>query len=153
MAKIYLIGSLRNPVIPYLAKEIREKTGHEVFDDWHYAGPETDDWWMKDEKIRGRTFKQALEGAHAEDVFNFDKRNLDTSNACVLVCPAGKSSHIELGYMIGKGKPSFILLDKEPERFDLMVKFTTEIFYTKEALIDCLKKLSTQGTTHHTRQG
>lgn len=138
--KIYLIGSLRNPVIPHLAKEIREKTGQEVFDDWHYAGPDTDEWWMKDEKVRGRTFAEALEGKHAEDVFNFDKTNLDDSDVCILVLPAGKSSHIEFGYMRGCGKPGYVLFDKEPERFDLMYKFATKVFFNKEDLFKWLQQ-------------
>jgi len=46
----------------------------------------------------------------------------------VLVLPAGKSGHLELGYMIGQGKPGYILLDGEPERFDVMYNFATGVF-------------------------
>lgn len=41
--KVYVIGSLRNPRIPEIANELREKLGCEVFDDWHAAGPHGDD--------------------------------------------------------------------------------------------------------------
>jgi hypothetical protein len=49
MAKIYLIGSLRNPKIIETALKIRA-AGHEVFDDWISAGPEADDYWQKYEQ-------------------------------------------------------------------------------------------------------
>ena len=37
IAKVYLIGSLRNPEVPQIANKIRE-LGFEVFDDWHPNG-------------------------------------------------------------------------------------------------------------------
>ena len=40
--------------------------------------------------------------------------------------PGGKSAHLELGYMIGRGKRCFVLFDKEPERWDLMYQFAME---------------------------
>jgi nucleoside 2-deoxyribosyltransferase len=71
-------------------------------------------------------------------VFEFDKFHLDRCDAAVLLMPAGKSAHLELGYMRGKGKPGFILFDEEPERYDVMVKFATDIFFKKEDLFECL---------------
>ena len=49
MAKIYLIGSLRNAKIAEIANKLRS-AGHEVFDDWFGAGPEADDFWQKYEE-------------------------------------------------------------------------------------------------------
>ena len=40
---IYIIGSLKNEKIPFIAKQIRE-LGFEVFDDWFSPGPEADDF-------------------------------------------------------------------------------------------------------------
>jgi nucleoside 2-deoxyribosyltransferase len=48
--------------------------------------------------------------------------------------PAGKSGHLELGYMVGCGKPGYILFDKEPERLDQMVQFATDIFFDAKEL-------------------
>ncbi len=120
--KIYLVGSLRNPKVPEVANKLRE-AGYEVFDDWYAAGEEADDKWQAYEKQRGHSYKEALAGLAAEHVFNFDKQHLDSSDVAVLVMPAGKSGFLELGYMIGHGKPGFILLDGEPDRFDVMFKF------------------------------
>lgn len=125
---LYLIGSMRNPNIPDLAKALRE-LGVDVFDDWHSPGPETDDYWQAYEKHRGRTFREALDGYHAKHVFALDKLHLDRCDAAAMVLPAGKSGHLELGYTIGRGKPAYIILpDEPPERFDIMYVLATRIF-------------------------
>jgi len=140
MKQIYLIGSLRNENVPSLAREIREKTGLLVFDDWFSPGPEADDFWRKYEKKRGSTYKQALNNWAGKHVFEFDKKHIDESHIGLLYMPAGKSGHLELGYMIGCGKPSYILFDKEPERWDVMYQFATDVFFDKEELIQELIK-------------
>lgn len=146
---IYLIGSLRNEKIPHIAKELREATGFEVFDDWFSPGPEADEFWRKFEKVRGSTYKQALNNWSAKHVFEFDKYHIDRSNIGVLIMPAGKSAHLELGYMIGQGKTCFILFEKEPERWDVMTIFTMEneggVCVNIEELKSELKKINTNG--------
>jgi len=122
---IYLIGSLRNEKIPHIAKEIRE-LGFEVFDDWFSPGPEADDFWRKFEKVRGSSYKEALSNYAAKHIYNFDKSHIDRADIGVLFMPGGKSAHLELGYMIGRGKRCFVLFDKEPERWDLMYQFAME---------------------------
>lgn len=128
MKKLYLIGSLRNPRIRDIGNAIRE-WGYDVFDDWHAVGPEADDHWRDYEKARGRSYAEALQGAAAQNTFHFDKRHLDAADAAILVAPAGKSAHMELGYMLGKGKPGFILFyeEPEPERWDVMYLFATAV--------------------------
>ena len=141
--QIYIIGSLRNEKIPHIAKELR-KLGFKVFDDWHSVSPNGDDLWKEYEMKRGRSYEEALRGYHAHNVFNFDKKHIDNSDIGVLIMPAGKSAFLELGYMIGCGKPGFILMD-EQERYDVMVLFTevTEgaVCFSMEALIEKLMKL------------
>jgi len=105
--KIYLIGSLRTPAVPELAIRLR-KHGFDVFDDWHGAGPEADDKWQEYEMRRGRHYSEALYAPAATNVFEFDLRHIDESDVGVLALPAGKSGHLELGHMSGKGKPTFI---------------------------------------------
>lgn len=131
---VYLIGSLRNPEIPRIAGEMRAK-GLEVFDDWFAAGPEADDKWREYEIGRGRSYTEALGGLAAEHVFQFDLEHLRRCEAGVLVLPAGKSGHMELGYLLGAGKPGYILLDK-PDRWDVMYKFATKITTELEEIIE-----------------
>ena len=139
MTSIYLIGSLRNPEIPYIANRLRA-AGFDVFDDWWSPGRETDEEWQKHERIRGRSYKEALNGYHAQDVFAFDKRHLDRCDAAILVMPAGRSGHLELGYVIGAGKPGYILFDEEPERYDVMYAFATDTFFGVDEMVATLPR-------------
>ena len=135
---IYIIGSLRNPEIPKLAKKIRYE-GLEVFADWYGAGEKADDAWRDYEVSQGFNFLEALKRPAAKNVFQFDKRFLDAADVVVLALPAGKSGHLELGYAIGKGKKGFILLD-DPDRWDVMYQFATDVFDDEDLLIHALKK-------------
>lgn len=132
--KVYVIGSLRNEVIPQVAETLR-KAGHAAFDAWYSAGPEADDYWQKHEKFKGHTFQQALAGYAAQNVYAFDKRHLDAADVVVMVMPAGKSGHLELGYSVGKGKRTYILMDGEPERYDVMYNFATKVVMSVEELL------------------
>jgi hypothetical protein len=119
---IYLVGSLRNPRVPEIAEELRAM-GHKVFDDWYGAGDEADDKWQQYENGRKRNYRDALAGEAAQHIFKFDLRLITASDAVILVLPAGKSGHLEFGYARGIGKAAVILLDGEPERFDVMYNF------------------------------
>lgn len=143
--KVYVIGSLRNPRVPEVAKQLRA-AGLEVFDDWFAAGPEADDHWREYEKDRGHTYAQALQGHAARHVFEFDKKHLDSCDAAVLVGPAGKSAHMELGYILGQGKPGFILLDQvtEDSRWDVMYQFATRVTDRLQFIVEDL--LDKQGS-------
>ncbi len=139
MSKIYLIGSLRDKRIPEIANELREKTGHEVFDDWFAPGPRADDHWRDYEMARGRTYRDGLCGYAASHVFEFDKHHLDNSDVGVLVLPSGKSCHLELGYMIGQGKLGYVLMDN-PDRWDVMYLFATGIAFDMDELIGMINE-------------
>jgi hypothetical protein len=138
MRSIYLIGSLRNPEVPKLGNKLRA-IGWEAFDDWYGAGHEADDEWQKYENLRGRTYKEALNGAAARHVFAFDQFHLSRVNAAVLVLPAGKSGHLEFGYAVGLGKPAYILFDTVPERYDVMYNFATDVFFSQKEFLEALK--------------
>ncbi len=135
--KLYLIGSLRNAEIPRIGNALRSE-GWEVFDDWFAAGPEADDKWREYELLRGRSYLDALSGAAAKNVFSFDKRHLDASDAAILALPAGKSGHLELGYMLGRGRRGYVLLDN-PERWDVMYQFATLVTDKLEDIVKDLK--------------
>ena len=137
MSKVYIIGALKNERIISLANLI-EARGHEVFADWFSPGPDADVYWKKYEVARGRSFIRAMQGPHAKHVFNYDRNWLDWCDAAVMVCPAGKSAHLELGYVIGSGKRGFILLHGEPERWDIMYRFAEGIFDDFNKLLEVL---------------
>lgn len=133
---IYLIGSLRNPEIPEVANEL-EAIGLKPFADWWGAGPEADDWWKIYNEKRGIPYDDALQDYAARNVFEFDRKHLDRCDATLLVLPAGKSGHLELGYSIGSGKRGFILADEKlgKERWDVMYCFAEKVFMTKDEMI------------------
>ncbi len=122
---IYIAGSMKNRDGIRKVTQQMQDAGFNTFNDWIMPGEETDQKWQEFEQAQGRTYLEALQAPHAKDVFYFDKEWLDKSDAIILVLPAGKSAHIELGYMVGRGKPAFILLEGEPERWDVMYLFAT----------------------------
>jgi nucleoside 2-deoxyribosyltransferase len=139
---VYIAGSLKNSQIPELANQLQER-GFDPFCDWISPGPMADDCWKEYSKARGWTYKQAIESHIAKNIFEFDKFHLDRCDALVLLAPAGKSAHLELGYTVGRGKPGFILFDgdPDPQRYEVMVQFATGIFFNREDLFATLKSL------------
>ncbi len=139
--KIYIVGSLRNKAIPRFANEL-ESLGFEVFADWYAAGPDADDYLRDYAKERGWNYKQTLQSAVARNIFAFDKDHIDQSDIVIMLMPAGRSGHLEIGYSRGKGKLTFILFDAEPERVDIMYQFADELFFSKADLFARLKPLA-----------
>lgn len=135
---IYLIGSLRNPKIPEIEKAL-ESEGFDVFADWYSAGPEADDYWRDYERGKGHNLAQALAEPAAQHVYNFDRHYLERSDTVVLVMPAGKSAHLELGWALGQGKKGYILLEEDPDRYDVMYNFTYGVFFSLGELVKQLK--------------
>ena len=138
--KVYLIGSLRNPAVPEFANELRSHD-IEVFDDWFAPGPEADDFWQKYEQSKGKSLEEALQGYAARHIFEFDFRHLNEADVGILFLPAGKSGHLELGYLEGLKKKTYILFHEKPERWDVMYCFATKVFFDKKQLIDELNSL------------
>lgn len=129
MAKIYLIGSLKEPRVREVATELRER-GLDVFDDWHAPGADADVHWREYEMQRGHGYAQAIWGAHAQNVFHFDKKHLDEAHAVVLIASrkklGGFSAGLELSYAWNARKiPTAILLDGDPEQWDVMTQLGT----------------------------
>lgn len=144
MTSMYVIGSLRNPNIPVVAGKLRE-IGIDAFDQWYAAGPEADDYWQKYSNQRGQTYAEALRDYAAQHVFEFDLTHLNRCDAALLVLPAGKSGHLELGYARGLGKRTFILFDKVPDRYDVMYNFAEEVFFSDYDMLEYLKQFPNQG--------
>ena len=61
------------------------------------------------------------------------------SAVAVLVLPAGRSAHLELGWMLGRGKPGYILLDGKDDRYDVMYQFATGVVTSLIGLIEMLE--------------
>lgn len=141
--KVYIASSWRNERQPEVVKAVRD-AGFVVYDfrnpkehalerdegfHWSDIDPE---WqtWTPEEFIGGLTHPLARDG------FISDFEALQQADIIVLVMPCGRSSHLELGYAAGQGKPTIILLsDGEPE---LMYKMTTTLVVSMDELISAL---------------
>lgn len=134
---IYLIGSLRNPSIPTIANTLRSHR-FDVFASWAAAGPHADDYWRDFERSQGYSYEEALQQPAAQHIFSFDRHWLDKATTAVLVQPAGKSGHLELGWALGRGKKGFILLDN-PDRWDVMALFADGVTTDIGRLVEWLK--------------
>ena len=69
--------------------------------------------------------------------------HLERANCAVLVLPAGKSGHLELGWVLGSGKPGYIVLDPAGTdanfRYDIMYRFATKVFADVASCVAYLK--------------
>jgi hypothetical protein len=136
---VYLIGSLRNPRIPEIANDLRA-AGYDVFEDWFSGGKEADDEWQRHEKVRGRSFIEALNGYHAQHVFKGDFFHLNRCHLAVMALPVGRSAFIELGYVIGSGKPGFVFTDgNELPRYEVMAAFSISVTETFPDLLQAIE--------------
>jgi len=139
--KIYVASSWRNDIQPVVVEELR-KLGHEVYDfknpepgnhgfHWSEIDPDWKNWKHID-------FVKALNHPIANKGFKLDMDALQECDACVMVLPCNRSSHLEAGYAIGANKPTVIMLDEscEPE---LMYKMTPFICWDLDDVIDCIR--------------
>lgn len=117
--RIYVASSWRNKKIGDVVAALRNE-GHAVYDfreddeegaafNWSDIDPDWQSW-------SPAAFKAALDHTRARAGFKRDFDCLKMAEAIVLVMPCGRSAHLELGYAIGAGKPSAILMETgEPE--------------------------------------
>jgi len=140
--RIYVASSWRNTKYPGVVKALKE-AGFEVYD---FRNPEPGDngfhWSEIDPDWKSWTpqeFVQGLRHPIAQNGFEKDFWALSKCDVCVLVMPCGRSAHLEAGYVIGNGKPLFILLeDGEPE---LMYKMAFGLCTSTDELLEELDKL------------
>ena len=134
---IYVASSWRNPTQPSVVQALRA-VGHEVYDfrepeagnngfHWSdvYGRPGDAAEWVEgvpaDEMVRGLDHPLAHAG------FGLDMDAMESCNTCVLVLPCGRSAHLELGWFVGQGRRTAILLEDpcQPELMYRMVDFIT----------------------------
>ncbi len=104
--------------------------GHTVYDFKNPMGdgPGTGFAWQSiDPNWRTWTPQQyllALTHAKAQTGFESDERAMIRADACVLVLPAGRSAHVEFGWMLGRGQLGYVLLSEDGFEPDLMYLLT-----------------------------
>ena len=140
--KLYTASSWRNEKYPNVVKELL-RNGHEVYDfrnanSWFRWEEISEDW----EYWSNGQFVSALSHPLSKKAFSADFNGMQWADACVLILPCGKSAHIEAGYMKGKGKPLYILLDNwEMTRAELTYSIADGIFGNLPQLVERLQTL------------
>lgn len=144
--KIYLGGSLQNEKIKTIANDLRSSLsyGTVVFDDWMAAHPEADEKWREYSLQRGMSYEDAIRSNAGQNVFTMDMLHLIGSDVFVLILPAGKSAHLEAGFMAGLrtagfGKRMYILSDGPEPRYDVMYAFADAVFRNGDDLTHRLR--------------
>lgn len=126
---VYVASSWRNPDQPALIDAIRAQ-GIGVYDFRHPApGDEGFAWSEIDPAWKDWTPEQyvgALEHPRAVEGYAKDFAAMQAADTFVLLLPCGRSAHLELGWAVGAGKRTAIVLNgaHEPE---LMVKMVDHI--------------------------
>lgn len=122
---IYVASSWRNDFQPHVVERLRA-AGHTVYDfkNPQGAGPGTGFAWAEIDpnwrQWKVKDYLLALTHAKAQAGFESDERGMVRADACVLVLPAGRSAHVEFGWMVGRGKLGYVLLSEEGFDPDLM---------------------------------
>lgn len=81
-----------------------------------------------------------LQDERSQKAFAEDKKWLDWADVCLLILPAGKSSHLEAGYAKGCGKKLIIWQQQFPKgEFDVMYGFADLITNRIGEVLEFLK--------------
>ena len=140
---IYVASSWRNERYPAMIRRLLE-ANVEVYDfrnpvlgDNGFSWREIDPAW---ESWTPEQFRNNLGHPTAKRGFAFDYAALNKANAGLCMLPAGRSAHIEFGYLLGQGKPGCILLaeGQEPE---LMYSMSTYIALNEMHAVNWCRKV------------
>lgn len=137
---VYVASSWRNPLQPALTAVLRE-AGIDCYD---FRNPENDTgfhWSEVGIDSAGETKDVYLTGLdHPRSVAGFDSdfAAMQKADTCVLVLPCGRSAHLELGWAVGAGKRTAILLGEDPVVPELMYRMVDHISPTALDLLDWL---------------
>jgi hypothetical protein len=124
--RIYVASSWRNVFQPAVVTTLRI-AGFEVYDfrnpapgDNGFAWSSLDADWLN---WSPENYVKLLDDPIAVDGFDKDMAAMERADTFVLVLPCGRSAHLEMGWAVGQGKQTAILLDEtfEPELMYRMV--------------------------------
>ena len=79
-------------------------------------------------------YKDFLTWPPTKRAFDSDRAGIDWADTVVLFLPSGRSSHLEAGYAVGRGKDLFIYGDLPVGEFDAMYLFAKKCFWSREVL-------------------
>lgn len=146
MAKVYVASSWRNDWQPYIVSLLRNH-GHEVYDFRNQEGDKGFHWSEIDPEWKQWTpekYRDCLDHPLAERGFKADFDAMLWADVFVGVQPFGRSASIEMGWAVGNGKRTILLLENgEPE---LMVKMFDHICCHTDEVIAAIDNQSLELT-------
>lgn len=138
---VYVASSWRNPLYPGVIATLRA-AGIEHYDFRNPHGGTGFSWdqvggtpFSRAEKVS--TYLEMIDHPRAIEGFTADMDALKAADTVVLVLPCGKSAHLELGWAVGAGKRTAILLE-EPVEPDLMYRMVDYLAPSLWALLGWL---------------
>lgn len=86
-------------------------------------------------------YLKGLDHPRAREGFEADSSAMLDCDTFVMVLPCGKSAHLELGWAVGAGKPTAILLDPSVSTVqpELMYRMADLVTNSPESLMEWLK--------------
>ena len=144
---IYVASSWKNAVQPEVVSALRAE-GHEVYDfknppdgagfGWEEVGEYSGDGLVDPIEY----LEWMLPHPRAKKGFAADYGAMQAADACVLVLPCNRSAHLELGWFVGQGRPTCIILDAPevtPELMYLMVDHIAPNLHSALAWLERLR--------------
>ena len=176
--RVYVASSWRNEARQQLVVETLRAHSHDVYDFRNPAPGNTGFSWRscvtEEEQLRDpRRFRdEVLTSDTAQQGFRLDMEALRYADATVLVLPCGRSAHLELGYAVGAGQGTIVLLDDPMSEPELMVLMCGRVCTTVDEVVvalsawdrlrtansvegarRCMSEVATQDTRRHLAPG
>lgn len=139
--RIYVASSWRNEARQQATVRALRGAGHEVYDFRNPAPGDTGFGWRQcatPEQLKDpRAFRdEVLTHPIATAGFRKDMDALCNAALTVLVLPCGRSAHLELGYAIGDGQHTIVLLDDPISEPELMYKACSALCVTIDEVLE-----------------
>ena len=145
--RIYVASSWRCPTQPGVVRVLRT-FGFDCYDFRHPTTVESDGFHWSEvlpSYERGSNglcdptdYLMALQQPAAVQGFGRDFDAMQECDTCVLVLPCGRSAHLELGWFVGQGRRTAILLDGPQVTPELMYKMVDCVTTDMNELVDWL---------------
>lgn len=151
MSRIYIASSWKNKYQQQLVEELR-KRGHKVYDFKHPCGRNDVPVWESvsvtqnlrsayvENRLKGGEFKRMLLDRLSVERFKEHFSAMQDADTCILLLPAGRSSHIEAGHMNGMGKRVFVMDTSKEVTPELMYLALDDYFFDFDELYKAVDK-------------
>jgi hypothetical protein len=139
--KIYVASSWRNNLQPKIVELLRGN-GFDVYDFKEESRISKAFHWSEiDEEWKNWDHENYMNGLNhplAQAGYDSDYAAMKWADTMVLVQPCGRSAHLELGWAVGQGKKTVMLLSEEIEP-ELMIKMVDHIVFDQDSLLEVLE--------------